>query len=150
MCESMNVTMIKNALSGLGKLFLMLLSITLIYGCATSTSQQEGGIEAESEGNFAVADERPNIIIILADDLGFSDVQCFGGEINTPNLDQLAANGMRFTQFYNTSRCCPTRASMLTGLYPHQAGIGRMTFDTGKPGYRGFLTENTVTMAEVL
>lgn len=95
-------------------------------------------------------EDRPNIIIIMADDLGFSDLGCYGGEINTPNLDFLAAQGMRFTQFYNASRCCPTRASMLTGLYPHQAGIGRMTMDTGKPGYRGFLTENTVTIAEVL
>lgn len=134
----------------MGKLICMLLSITLIHGCATSTSQQEGGDKAEGEKNIAVVDERPNIVVILADDLGFSDLQCYGGEINTPNLDQLASNGMRFTQFYNTSRCCPTRASLLTGIYPHQAGIGRMTFDTGKPGYRGFLTENTVTVAEVL
>lgn len=94
--------------------------------------------------------KKPNIVIILADDLGYSDLGCYGGEINTPNLDYLATNGMRFTQFYNTSRCCPTRASLLTGLYPHQAGIGRMTFDNGQPGYRGYLTENTVTLAEVL
>lgn len=103
-----------------------------------------GGQQTKSE------DDRPNILIILADDLGFSDLGSYGGEIKTPNIDQLAYNGMRFTQFYNTSRCCPTRASLLTGLYPHQAGIGRMTFDTGKPGYRGFLKENTVTIAEVL
>jgi arylsulfatase len=95
-------------------------------------------------------EDRPNIIVILADDLGFSDLGCYGSEIKTPNLDLLASGGMRFTQFYNTSRCCPTRASLLTGLYPHQAGIGRMTMDDGKPGYRGFLTENTVTLAEVL
>lgn len=95
-------------------------------------------------------DERPNILIIMADDLGFSDIGSYGGEINTPNLDKLASNGIRFTSFYNTSRCCPTRASMLTGLYPHQAGIGRMTMDMGKPGYRGYLTENTVTIAELL
>lgn len=95
-------------------------------------------------------DGRPNIIIIMADDLGFSDPGCYGGEINTPGLDFLASNGIRFTQFYNTSRCCPTRASLLTGLYPHQAGVGRMTRDSGKPGYRGFLTNNTVTIAEVL
>lgn len=96
------------------------------------------------------SDERPNIVIIMADDLGFSDLGCYGGEIKTPNLDLLASHGMRFTQFYNTSRCCPSRASLLTGLYPHQAGIGQMTMDGGKPGYRGFLTENTVTIAEVL
>lgn len=111
----------------------------MLAACTTATEQQ-----AVSE------DPRPNILIILADDLGFSDLGSYGGEIQTPNIDQLAYNGMRFTQFYNTSRCCPTRASLLTGLYPHQAGIGRMTFDTGKPGYRGFLKENTVTIAEVL
>ena len=67
---------------------------------------------------------RPNIVIILADDMGFSDLGCYGGEIQTPNLDRLAANGLRYTQFYNTSRCCPTRASLLTGLYAHQTGMG--------------------------
>jgi len=88
----------------------------------------------------------------LVDDMGFSDPGCFGGEIHTPNLDLLAANGIRFTSFYNAGRCCPTRASLLTGLYPHQTGIGQMTFDKGEeyPGYRGFLKENTVTIAEVL
>jgi len=66
----------------------------------------------------------PNIIAILADDLGFSDVGCYGSEIKTPNLDYLASHGVRFTQMYNCARCCPTRASLLTGLYPHQAGVG--------------------------
>jgi arylsulfatase len=75
---------------------------------------------------------RPNIIVILADDLGYSDLGCFGGEIHTPNIDALAAKGLRFTQFYNCGRCCPTRASLMTGLYPHQAGVGRMTTDTGR------------------
>jgi arylsulfatase len=95
-------------------------------------------------------DTRPNIIVILADDLGFSDVGCYGGEINTPNIDFLAKNGLRFSQFYNTSRCCPTRASLLTGLYNQQAGIGQMTVDRNLDGYRGHLTDNTVTIAEVL
>lgn len=95
-------------------------------------------------------DERPNIIIIMADDMGFSDVGSYGSEINTPNLDYLATNGIRFTQFYNNGRCCPTRASLLTGLYPHQAGIGEMTSPGGQQGYQGFLTSNTVTLAEVL
>ncbi|HVG14849.1 MAG TPA: arylsulfatase, partial [Chitinophagaceae bacterium] len=75
---------------------------------------------------------------------------CYGGEIATPNLDYLAANGVRFSRFYNTSRCCPTRASLLTGMYSHAAGMGEMTTDRNLPGYRGFLTENTVTIAEVL
>jgi len=95
-------------------------------------------------------DKRPNIIIILADDLGYSDIGCYGSEINTPNIDYLGANGLRFTQFYNTSRCCPTRASLLTGLYNHDAGIGEMTEDRHQPGYRGHISENAVTIAEVL
>jgi arylsulfatase A-like enzyme len=92
----------------------------------------------------------PNIIVILSDDMGLSDLGCYGGEIETPNLDALAANGLRFTQFYNTARCCPTRASLLTGLYPHQAGIGHMMEDRGQPGYRGDLNQNCRTIAEVL
>lgn len=95
-------------------------------------------------------DKRPNIIVIMADDLGYSDLGCYGGEIKTPNLDYLAAQGLRFTQFYNTSRCCPTRAALLTGLYNHNAGIGEMTTDTHQEGYRGAITKSTVTLAEVL
>nr|MCU0978496.1 sulfatase-like hydrolase/transferase [Pirellulaceae bacterium] len=96
------------------------------------------------------AAQRPNIVVILVDDMGFSDIGCYGSEIPTPNLDQLAANGLRFTQFYNTARCCPTRASLLTGLYPHQAGVGHMTDDKGVPGYLGRLNDSCVTIAEVL
>ena len=94
--------------------------------------------------------KKSNIILILADDLGFSDIGCYGSEILTPNLDRLAAKGMRFTQFYNTARCCPSRASLLTGLYPHQAGVGDMTFDLDFSGYRGRLNDNCVTIAQVL
>jgi arylsulfatase len=100
-------------------------------------------------GPLAAA-ERPNVVLILADDLGFSDLGCYGGEIATPNLDALAKDGLRFTQFYNCARCCPTRASLMTGLYPHQAGVGLMTADQHLPGYRGHLQPNTVTIAEVL
>ena len=93
---------------------------------------------------------KPNIIVILSDDMGFSDIGCYGSEINTPNLDRLAAEGLKFTQFYNTARCCPTRASLLTGLYPHQAGVGHMTEDSGKEGYQGELNGRCVTIAEAL
>ena len=96
------------------------------------------------------AAKRPNIVLIMADDMGFSDIGCYGGEIQTPNLDRLAANGLRFTQFYNCARCCPTRASLLTGLYPHQTGVGHMVDDKKLPGYRGFLNSNCVTIAEAL
>ena len=94
--------------------------------------------------------KKPNILLILADDLGWSDLGCYGGEIRTPNLDALAAAGLRLTQFYNCARCCPSRASLLTGLYPQQAGIGSMTADEGLPGYRGSLQANCVTIAQVL
>ena len=99
---------------------------------------------------LAASHTRPNIIVILSDDMGFSDIGCYGGEIETPTLDRLAANGIRFTQFYNTARCCPTRASLLTGLYPHQAGIGHMMDDRGLPGYRGELSDQCLTIAEAL
>ena len=96
------------------------------------------------------AKKKPNIVLILNDDMGYSDLGCYGGEIETPNLDRLAANGLRFTQFYNTARCCPTRASLLTGLYPHQAGVGIMTDDPGPEGYAGDLNQRCVTIPEVL
>jgi arylsulfatase len=86
----------------------------------------------------------------MSDDMGYSDIGCYGGEIKTPNLDKLAAGGVRMTQFYNTARCCPTRASLLSGLYPHQAGIGHMVNDRGQDGYRGDLNKNCVTIAEAL
>jgi len=98
----------------------------------------------------AQPESRPNIIIMMSDDMGWSDIGCFGGEIKTPNLDALAAGGVRFTQFYNGARCCPTRASLLTGLYPHQAGLGHMVEDLGTPAYRGNLGRNAVTIAEAL
>ena len=103
-------------------------------------------------GNQTLADDaaRPNIILIMSDDMGFSDIGCYGGEIETPVLDGLAADGLRMTQFYNTARCCPTRASLMTGLYPHQAGIGWMTADRGHDGYRGDLNRNCRTIAEVM
>lgn len=96
------------------------------------------------------AAKKPNIILIMADDLGFSDIGCYGSEIATPNLDRLARNGVRFTQFYNTARCCPTRAALLTGLYNHQAGIGHMVNERNFPAYRGFLNDNCVTIAEAI
>lgn len=92
----------------------------------------------------------PNIILIMADDMGFSDVGCYGSDIRTPNLDGLANNGAKFSQFYNAARCCPTRASLMTGLYPHQSGVGHMMADRGAKGYRGDLNDQCLTIAEVL
>ncbi|MFW5858079.1 MAG: arylsulfatase, partial [Planctomycetota bacterium] len=94
---------------------------------------------------------RPNIVIILVDDMGFSDIGCYGSEIRTPHLDGLAEGGVRFTQMYNCARCCPTRASLLTGMGPHRAGVGHMVGDAGVgPAYQGYLREDTVTFAEAL
>jgi arylsulfatase len=92
------------------------------------------------------------VVVILADDLGFSDLGCYGSDSATPNLDRLAAQGLRFSQFYNAARCCPTRAALLTGLYPHQAGVGHMTQDWTKFGaaYSQGLNEQSATIAELL
>lgn len=98
--------------------------------------------------------QKPNILLIMADDMGYSDIGCYGSEISTPNIDRLAARGMRFKNFYNNTKSCPSRASLLTGLYNHEAGMGNMVTSSGgeiKPGpYQGFLNENCVTIAEVL
>ena len=112
-----------------------------------------GSIAAQpSTAQLAARGPQPNIILIVADDMGFSDLGCYGSEIFTPNLDALAKDGLRFTQFYNAGRCCPTRAALLTGLYPHQAGVGHMMTDHGRqhPGYRGNLGTNCATVAEIL
>ena len=98
----------------------------------------------------AAAASRPSIVLIMADDMGYSDIGCYGSEIKTPTLDRLAAGGVRFTQFYNAARCCPTRASLMTGLYPHQAGVGQMVSDLGQSGYIGRLNDRSVTIPEVL
>jgi len=111
----------------------------LIFGCSRPS---------EKQGNSVT---RPNILIIMADDMGYADLGCYGGEIQTPHIDRLAANGIRYTQFYNTGRCCPTRASLLTGLYAHQTGMGWMTAaDLGTEGYTGEINNKCVTLGEVL
>lgn len=109
------------------------------------------GVFSLSSTARGVSPVRPNIIVIMVDDMGFSDLGCYGGEIDTPRIDALAESGLRFSQFYNASRCCPTRASLLTGLYPHKVGLGYMTAqDYGKPGYRADLSGDCVTVAEAL
>jgi len=95
--------------------------------------------------------KRPNILLIMVDDMGYSDLGCYGSEISTPNVNSLAQDGLRFTQFYNAARCCPTRACLLTGLYPHEAGIGEMvSAKYDMPSYQGYLNDNCMTIAEVL
>ncbi len=119
--------------------------MTFLYCFLCAFSQASGWAIAQAPDA-----SRPNIVVILVDDMGFSDIGCYGGEIPTPRLDQLAASGLRFTQFYNTARCCPTRATLLTGLYSHQTGVGHMVEDRGTPGYRGRLNEQCITLAEAL
>jgi arylsulfatase A-like enzyme len=119
---------------------LIVLTLLLLQGCNADLSSST---PAPGPG-------RPNIVLILADDLGYSDIGSYGSEIQTPNLDSLAADGIRFAQFYNAARCVPTRASLLTGHYPHRAGLGHMNYDAGEPGYKGVLSDQTATIAEVL
>ena len=103
------------------------------------------------EGIVAGSEPKPtNFVVILSDDMGISDLGCYGGEIRTENLDRLARDGLRFSQFYNTARCCPTRASLLTGLYPHQAGVGHMMDKKPLEGYQGDLNASCRTIAQVL
>lgn len=139
-------TSVSRLLSGAVRRTFKLATHTLCHALAiTVVSGQSGGADAEPDG-------RPNIVLIMADDMGFSDLGSYGGEINTPNLDALAANGLRYRSFYNQSRCMPTRAALLTGRYPHQTGMGEMAGDRGEqhPGYRGNINHTSVTLAEVL
>lgn len=105
-----------------------------------------------SSGDQAGNPDRPNIIVILSDDIGYSDIGCYGSEIRTPNIDRLAAEGIRYTHFYNTARCSPSRAALLTGRYPHQAAMGHLSSSLPyeEPGYRDDLSHDAVTIAEVL
>ena len=126
---------------------IVLLLLVLLASAAAARAAEGGG---GGRGD-AKSPPRPNIVVIMSDDMGYSDAGCFGGEIPTPNIDRLAAGGVRFTQFYNTSRCCPTRASLMTGVYPHQAGVGHMTWkQLDLPGYRSDLSKHTPTIAELL
>lgn len=131
----------------LKKSLVLFVFVTTLFCCKNNSKEEE-----------TVELVRPNIILIMSDDMGYSDLAPYGGEINTPNLSALADGGLKFTQFYNTARCCPTRASLMTGCYPQQTGIGHMTqtptsatgSDLGVPEYRGILNSNTVTIAEAL
>lgn len=129
----------------------LFVGILLLLASSTISCQVESATDTPS-------DSRPNVVLIMVDDMGYSDIGCYGGEIPTPNIDALAAGGLRMSQFYNQARCCPTRATLMTGLYPHQTGIGHMTqapyslgrYDTWTENYQGYLNRNCVTMAEAL
>ncbi len=122
---------------------------------AAGAAAWTAGCDRSSESSESRTPKNPNIVLMMADDMGISDIGCYGGEISTPNLDALAHNGLRFRQFYNGARCCPTRASLLTGLYAHQAGVGHMMnayYKDGEliPAYQGKLNQSSVTIAEAL
>jgi arylsulfatase A-like enzyme len=122
-------------------------------GLAAAAIADGADAAVPASAKASIAGSKPNIILILADDMGFSDIGCFGSEVSTPNLDRLAARGMRVNQFYNNPRCCPSRASILTGLYSQQAGMGMMVADHGRypfPGYAGELSSQTITIPEAL
>lgn len=105
---------------------------------------------AVAQPSCADTSTRPNILLIVADDLGFSDLGCYGGEIATPRLDQMAASGALLTRMYSTGRCCPSRAALLTGQYPHAVGLGHMTIDLKRPGYRGRVDDDAWTLGDAL
>ena len=119
------------------------LAAALLVACRLQVGGASDPVADPARAQFAT---RPNIILILADDMGYSDLGCYGSAIPTPNIDRLAQGGLRFNQFYNGARCCPTRAALLTGLYAHQAGIGDMLGAAG--GYAGDLSHNAMTLAE--
>lgn len=121
-------------------------SVILMNSCLNNSTKQNSKNE-----NKVKEDEKANIIVILADDMGYSDIGCYGGEIQTPNIDSLGNAGIRFTQFYNSSRCCPSRASLLTGVYSHNTGMGWMTASNlGEPGYTGDLNNQCITIPQLL
>ncbi len=136
--------MITRNLNSLLLTIIGLLTISFITG---TNASPEGG---NQQSSVNAPSKKPNIIVILADDMGYSDIGCFGSEIQTPNLDALGRKGLRMSQFYNASRCCPTRASLLTGLYQHQAGVGEMVNNRNLPAYQGYLNKQCVTIAEAL
>ncbi len=115
-------------------LIVLFLTSSILFGCQRASSEVVP----------------TNIIVMLADDMGYSDLSCFGSEVPTPQIDRLGQEGATFTQFYNGARCCPTRASLLTGVYPHQAGVGYMTANWGDGSYQGHLNQEVLTMGEVM
>ena len=145
----------------LKKYFTLFLATSLASSIAMNVNAQSLNTNTRSSNNTTPSlntkiqsssskNKKPNIIVILTDDMGFSDIGSYGSEINTPNIDRLAMNGVRFSHFYNTARCSPSRASLLTGLYPHQAGMGHLSTENyTEEGYVDDLSKNAVTMAEV-
>ncbi|WP_332369388.1 sulfatase-like hydrolase/transferase [Spirosoma telluris] len=128
------------------RLTIRLLAFTVFLASGTASIAQT----KPSTQNSNPPAPRPNIILIMADDMGYSDLGSYGSEIQTPNLDRLAREGLRLREFYNNSICAPTRASLITGQYPHKAGVGYFNINLGLPAYQGFLNKQSLTFGEVL
>ena len=126
-------------------------ALAMLAGPAIAQGPGDKGASAPASAPVQQA-KRPNVIVILVDDMGFSDIGPYGSEIPTPNLDKLAANGIRFTQFYNTARCSPSRAALMTGLYPQQAGMGNLenVHQPESNGLHGRIDDRAVTIAQLL
>jgi hypothetical protein len=134
------------------RLSLMALLGVLAFPVAPNAASGAGAPSAAASGATA---KRPNFVVLVADDWGFSDVGAFGGEIDTPHLDALARAGLRFSNFHVAASCSPTRSMLLTGVDNHRNGVGNLreampTEHLGKPGYQGSLTRNVVTVASLL
>ena len=151
----------KKAIKVLVTLLLCFCTLLALVGCDPGQLDNSGSSSGSSGSSDSTgttpgtdpepSSKAPNIVTILVDDMGWSALGCYGSEINTPNIDSLAKYGIRYNQFYNTARCCPSRASLLTGLAPHQTGMGHMVDDSGRvDAYAGTLNQSCVTIAEVL
>src|SRR5919202_5802336 len=130
--------------------FVLIASFTTVTRIGFSSWRKS--TKAESETSKAKA---PNIVVLLADDMGYSDLSLYGGEVATPNIEALAKSGMKFTNFHAQAVCSPSRAMIMSGVDNHQAGLGTMAELLGpeqkdKPGYEGYLNKSVVTIAEVL
>lgn len=136
--------------TGLKRSVLSFFAASIMGVCSVACTPAAQDASSDQATQESKSTEKPNFIVILADDMGYSDLGVTGGELNTPNIDALANQGVLFSNFYNTGRCSTTRASLLTGRYSHSTGIGHLVEDTPYPGYRGFINENTATVAEVM
>ena len=128
---------------------------TLLHCAGLAVVIASFGLVGEALAEDNPTPTRPNILLIMADDLGFTDIGAFGGEIQTPNIDALAAEGVRFSNFHTSVSCSPTRSIMMSGTDNHIAGLGNMAElltpeQKGRPGYEGYLNDRVVTLAEVL
>ena len=126
------------------------IELVMQWGVSSAVATAMAGTSATDDTSSRARGQRPNVILILTDDMGFGDLGVMGSEIRTPHIDSIAQRGVLLTSMYNAARCCPSRAALLTGVYPHKAGIGHMGANLGTPAYQGYLRNDAATIAEVL